>query len=60
VQVPTQRAQQYVQAELERFQESLSRCVLQCQDDVKDKVSQQSHNIHGQEQKFNVKKTTFP
>ena len=40
-QVPTQRAQQYVQAELERFQESLSRCVLQCQDDVKDKVSQQ-------------------
>jgi len=35
---PTQRAQQYVQSELERFQETLSRCVLQCQDDVKDKV----------------------
>jgi hypothetical protein len=44
-QVPTQRAQQYVQAELERFQESLSRCVLQCQDDVKDKVSQQSTKV---------------
>jgi len=26
------------QSELERFQESLSRCVLQCQDEVKDKV----------------------
>ena len=39
VQGPTQRAQQYVQSELERFQETLSRCVLQCQDDVKDKVS---------------------
>jgi len=37
-QAPTQRAQQYVQTELERFQETLSRCVLQCQDDVKDKV----------------------
>jgi len=37
-QVPTQRAQQYVQSELERFQEALSRCVLSCQDDVKDKV----------------------
>ncbi|XP_023347450.1 protein FAM136A [Eurytemora carolleeae] len=35
---PTQRSQQYVQSELERFQEALSRCVLQCQDDVKDKV----------------------
>jgi len=37
-QAPTQKAQQYVQSELERFQESLSRCVLQCQDEVKDKV----------------------
>jgi len=37
-QQPTMRAQQYVQSELERFQESLSRCVLQCQDEVKDKV----------------------
>jgi len=37
-QAPTQRAQQYVQGELERFQEAISRCVLQCQDDVKDKV----------------------
>ncbi len=27
-----------LQSELERFQESLSRCVLQCQDEVKDKV----------------------
>lgn len=37
-QVPTQRAQQFVQSELEQFQESLSRCVLQCQDEIKDKV----------------------
>merc|ERR1711962_140440 len=37
-QTPTQKAQQYVQSELEHFQESLSRCVLQCQDEVKDKV----------------------
>jgi len=37
-QTPAQRAQQYVQSELEHFQESLSRCVLQCQDEVKDKV----------------------
>ena len=28
----------FFQSELERFQESLSRCVLQCQDEVKDKV----------------------
>jgi len=37
-QQPTVRAQQFVQSELERFQEGLSRCVLQCQDEVKDKV----------------------
>lgn len=37
-QAPTQRAQQYVQGELERFQDMLQRCVLQCQDEVKDKV----------------------
>lgn len=37
-QAPTQRAQQFVQSELEHFQESLSRCVLSCQDEVKDKV----------------------
>jgi len=35
---PTQAAQQYVQSELERFQDMLQRCVLQCQDEVKDKV----------------------
>jgi len=35
----TVRAQKFVQQELERFQETLSRCVLQCQDEVKDKVS---------------------
>jgi len=35
----TVRAQQFVQQELERFQETLSRCVLQCQDEVKDKVT---------------------
>jgi len=37
-QAPTQRAQQYVQSELQHFQDSLSRCVLSCQDEVKDKV----------------------
>ncbi len=36
---PTLRAQKYVQSELERFQEALSRCVLSCQDDIKDKVT---------------------
>ena len=35
----TIRSQKFVQNELERFQESLSRCVLQCQDEVKDKVT---------------------
>jgi len=35
----TVRAQKFVQQELERFQETLSRCVLQCQDEVKDKVT---------------------
>ena len=35
----TMMAQKFVQSELERFQESLSRCVLQCQDEVKDKVN---------------------
>jgi 16S rRNA U1498 N3-methylase RsmE len=33
------KAQRFVQSELERFQESLQRCVSQCQDDIKDKVS---------------------
>ena len=36
--VPAQRAQQYVQSELEQFQSSLGRCVQMCQDDIKDKV----------------------
>ena len=35
---PAQRAQQYVQSELEQFQNSLGRCVQMCQDDIKDKV----------------------
>lgn len=35
----TVKAQKFVQSELERFQEQLSRCVLQCQDEVKDKVT---------------------
>lgn len=35
---PAQRAQQYVQSELEQFQSSLGRCVQMCQDDIKDKV----------------------
>lgn len=33
------RAQQYMQAEMQRFQEGLNRCVLTCQDQVKDKVT---------------------
>ena len=36
---PTLRAQRFVQSELERFQEALSRCVLGCQDDIRDKVT---------------------
>ena len=36
---PVMRAQKYVQSELERYQESLQRCVLSCQDDIKDKVT---------------------
>ena len=40
---PAQRAQQYVQSELEQFQNSLGRCVQMCQDDIKDKVD--SENI---------------
>ena len=35
---PAQRAQQYVQSELEQFQNSLGRCVQMCQDEIKDKV----------------------
>ncbi len=35
----TVQAQKFVQSELERFQEALSRCVLSCQDDIKDKVT---------------------
>ena len=38
-QAPTFKAQRFVQAELERFQEGLSRCVLQCQEDIKDLVT---------------------
>ena len=37
--INTRKAQVFVQGELERFQESLSRCVLSCQDDIKDKVT---------------------
>ena len=36
---PFQRAQSFLHSELERFQQSLSRCILSCQDDIKDKVS---------------------
>ena len=35
---PAQKAQQYVQSELEQFQASLGRCVQMCQDEIKDKV----------------------
>lgn len=38
-QKPVQRAQNFVQSELQRFQESLQRCVMSCQDEVKDKVT---------------------
>ena len=34
--IPAAKAQQYLQAELERFQDSLNRCILSCQDDIKD------------------------
>ena len=37
--IPAKKAQQYLQSELERFQESLNRCVLSCQDDIKDKMT---------------------
>ena len=29
----------FIQGELQRYNEGLSRCVMQCQDDVKDKVT---------------------
>lgn len=35
----TLRAQKYLQSELDRFQQSLDRCILSCQDDIKDKVT---------------------
>ncbi|TRY63929.1 hypothetical protein TCAL_10897 [Tigriopus californicus] len=38
----TLRAQQFVQEELGRFQQSLSQCVMACQDRVKDKVTPES------------------
>ncbi|CAB4055848.1 unnamed protein product [Lepeophtheirus salmonis] len=41
-QVPTARAQKFVQSELEQFQSTLSRCILSCQDEVKDKLSPSS------------------
>nr|ACO15425.1 FAM136A [Caligus clemensi] len=41
-QAPTLRAQKFVQSELEQFQSSLSRCILSCQDEVKDKLSPSS------------------
>ena len=37
--LPAKKAQHYLQNELERFQEQLNRCLLSCQDDIKDKVS---------------------
>ena len=42
---PAQRAQQFVQSELEQFQSSLGRCVQMCQDDIKDKVTALSHDL---------------
>ncbi|XP_072042356.1 protein FAM136A-like [Amphiura filiformis] len=36
---PVASAQEYMQKELEDFMERLQRCSLQCQDDVKDKLS---------------------
>eukprot|EP00095_Tigriopus_kingsejongensis_P001312 snap_masked-scaffold1226_size54525-processed-gene-0.6 protein:Tk01312 transcript:snap_masked-scaffold1226_size54525-processed-gene-0.6-mRNA-1 annotation:"FAM136A" len=38
----TLRAQRFVQDELARFQDSLSRCVTTCQETVKDKVTPES------------------
>lgn len=35
----TVRAQKYVQTELEQFQAALHRCVLSCQDEVRDKLT---------------------
>ena len=42
---PLMRAQKYVQSELERYQESLQRCVLSCQDDIKDKVTPNTSEV---------------
>ena len=36
---PRTNTQQFVQNELNRFQESLSRCVMSCQEQIKDKVT---------------------
>ena len=35
---PTQKAQRYTQNELERFQGRLQRCVMDCNDTIKDKM----------------------
>ncbi|XP_033109825.1 protein FAM136A-like [Anneissia japonica] len=36
---PLQRAQNTIQTELQDYQERLQRCAVQCQDDVKDRLS---------------------
>ncbi|KAK2703467.1 protein FAM136A-like [Artemia franciscana] len=36
--VPLQKGQQYVQQELTQFQDRLQRCVMSCQDNLKDKI----------------------
>jgi len=36
--VPLQKAQHYVQTQMSDIQERLQRCVMQCQDKIKDKV----------------------
>jgi len=42
---PAQRAKQYIEQELNHFQESLNRCVLSCQDEVKDKVGPKTSEV---------------
>ena len=37
-----QRSQNFIQTEMERFNEGLSRCVLSCQDDARDNLSSNS------------------
>ncbi|KAF4519105.1 hypothetical protein B566_EDAN010527 [Ephemera danica] len=36
--IPLQQAQKYVQSEIERLQDRLQRCVMQCNDEIRDKI----------------------